>query len=136
MKDQRLEEFMKDINIINDKIAIYTNKDKGLTYPLTTATLLCRVDYLELTKNELEKAKFEQKVENKEYKMFDCERVVPKDTVTKDKKDQFTLTKSQVKATHIYNVSNQIGIIDSYEDKDKAFEICNKINQEVLKVME
>lgn len=135
MIEERLNEYMNKITIINDKISEYRDEEKGLIYPMTTAQLLARVDYLELTKEELEKAKFEQKVEKKDYKMYDCERIVPKSTVTKDKKDQFTLTTSKVKATHIYNVTNQVGIHTTFEDKEKAIKLCDEINNKIFNVI-
>lgn len=131
MIEERLEDYMKKITIKSDKVAEYRDEEKGLVYPMTTAQLLARVDYLELTKEELQKAKFEQKVENKEYKMYDCDRPVPKSTITKDKKDQFTITNSKVKATHIYNVTNQVGIHTTFEDKDEAIKLCDEINKKI-----
>ena len=90
---------------------------------------------LSLTREELQKAKFEQKVDDKDYKMFDCERRIPKSQVTKDKKDQFTITKSMVKATHIYNVANQVGIHTTLEDKEEAIKLCDEINSQIYKVL-
>ena len=135
MIEQSLLEFMDDIEFKTKEVSIYKNEEKGLMYPIGTASLLCRVDYLELTKEELEKAKFEQKIDKKDYKMYDCERLVPKSTVTKDKKDQFTITTSKVKATHIYNVSNQAGIHTTLEDKQEAFKLCDSINKKIINII-
>lgn len=132
MIDESLKDFMDKVEIKNKNIAIYKNEEKGLIYPLSVATLLTRVDYLELTKQELEKALFEGKIDKKEYKMYDCERLVPKNTVTRDKKDQYTITTSQVKATHIYNVSNQAGIHTTFENKEEAFKLCEEINNQII----
>jgi hypothetical protein len=132
MIDESLKDFMDKVEIKNKNIAIYKNEEKGLIYPLSVATLLTRVDYLELTKQELEKALFEGKIDKKEYKMYDCERLVPKNTVTRDKKDQYTITTSQVKATHIYNVSNQAGIHTTFENKEDAFKLCEEINNQII----
>lgn len=132
MIDESLKDFMDKVEIKNKNIAIYKNEEKGLIYPLSVATLLVRVDYLELTKQELEKALFENKIDKKEYKMYDCERLVPKNTVTRDKKDQYTITTSQVKATHIYNVSNQAGIHTTFENKEEAFKLCEEINNQII----
>lgn len=101
-------------------------------YPLGTASLLARVDYLELTKEELEKAKFEQKVDKKEYKMYDCEKIVPKYEITKIESDKYVLTTKKVKATHIWNVSNQLGIHKTFEDQEEAFKLCDEINKKVM----
>ena len=133
MKDENLQEFMSKIKIHNKEIAVYTNEEKGIQYPLGVASLLARVDYLELTKEEIEKAKFEQQIDKKEYKMYDCTRVVSKYEITKVEADRFVLTDKKVKATHIWNVSNQLGIHTTLEDKEEAFKLCNEINDRIIK---
>ena len=133
MINETLEEFMSKVEIKGKDIAIYKNEEKGLMYPLGTNTLLCRVDYLELTKEEVEKYQFEQQIEKKEYKMYDCVKIVPKYEITKIEADKMKLVDKKVKATHIYNVKNQLGIHTTLEDKEKAFELCEKINEEVSK---
>lgn len=134
MKDENLQEFMSKIKIHNKEIAVYTNEEKGIQYPLGVASLLARVDYLELTKGEIEKAKFEQQIDKKDYQMYDCTRVVSKYEITKVEADRFVLTDKKVKATHIWNVSNQLGIHTTLEDKEEAFKLCNEINKKVLEV--
>lgn len=131
MIEQDLRQFMECIDIKGKEVSIYVNNEKGLMYPVGTKSLLCRVDYLELQKNELEKAIFEQKVDKKEYKMYDCEKIVPKYEITKVEADKFTLTTKKVKATHIYNVSNQLGIHTTLEDKEEAFKLCEEINSKI-----
>lgn len=131
MIEQDLKQFMECIDIKGKEVSIYVNNEKGLMYPVGTRSLLCRVDYLELQKNELEKAIFEQKVDKKEYKMYDCEKIVPKYEITKVEADKFTLTTKKVKATHIYNVSNQLGIHTTLEDKEEAFKLCEEINSKI-----
>lgn len=135
MIEESLKEFNDHIKIINDKVSIYKNEEKGLEYPMSTTQLLCRVDYLELGKEELQKAKFEQKIDNKDYKMYDCTKVVPKSDITKNKEDMFTLTDKKYKGTHIYNVSNQVGIHTSLEDKEEAFKLCEEINNKILETV-
>lgn len=132
MKDESLKEFMDNVDIKCKEIAIYANKEKGLSYPLGISHLLCRVDYLELTKEELTKAKFEEKIDDKEYQMFDCEKLVPKSEITKNENDLFKVTKKTFKGTHIYNVSNQIGIHTTFEDKEEAFKLCEEINNKLV----
>ena len=133
MKDENLQEFMSKVKIHNKDIAVYTNEEKGVQYPLGVASLLARVDYLELTKGEIEKAKFEQQIDKKEYKLYDCTRVVSKYEITKVEADRFVLTDKKVKATHIWNVSNQLGIHTTLENKEEAFKLCNEINERILK---
>lgn len=135
MIEERLPEYMEKITIKGKELSEYCDKEKGLMYPLPTASLLCRVDYLELTKEELDKAKFEMQVEKKDYKMYDCTKVVPKYTVTKVEADKNTLIDKKVKATHIWNVKNQTGIFSTFEDKEEAMKLANEINEKVYSVL-
>ena len=132
MKNESLLEFMEKVDIKCKEIAIYTNEEKGLSYPLSLAHLLTRVDYLELGKEELTKAKFEEKVDNKEYKMYDCEKLVPKSDITKNKEDMFTMTTKKYKGTHIWNVSNQVGIHTTFENQEDAFKLSEEINNKIV----
>lgn len=135
MKDERIEEFMEHLEF-DDKIIMYKNKEKGLAYPLTAPYLLCRVDKLELDSckqpaGQLEKAIFEGKVEDKKYIMHDLERLIPKSDITKNKEDMFTMTTKKTKGAIIYNVSNQCGIFNSYENVDEAFKLFDEINSKI-----
>lgn len=135
MIEENLEEFMKNVDIKNKNVAIYSNKEKGIMYPLGLTHLLCRVDYLELTKDEVKKAQFEQKIDSKDYKMYDCEKLVPKYEITKIEADKYTITTKKVKATHIWNVTNQAGIHTTFESQEEAFKLCEEINKKVYELM-
>lgn len=134
MITENLTEFMNKVKF-DTKVCFYEDEEKGLMYPLTPSHILPRIDYLELTKEELEKYKFEQKIDKKKYKMYDCTKVVPKNTITKRKEDMYTLVDSKVKATHIWNVSNQIGIHETFEDKEEAIKLYNDIKSKVMNVI-
>lgn len=133
MINENLKEFMDKVDIIDKDLSRYEDLDKGVCYFLSTTALLPRVDYLELTKEELEKAKFEQLVDKKDYKMYDCNRVIPKSKVTKDKKDAYTITNAKVKATHIWNVSNGLKVHTTFEDKEEALKLYRDICLEIKK---
>lgn len=135
MIQERLQEFNKNVFILNEKISEYVNKDKGLRYCLNTSQLLCRVDKLELDTKELEVAKFKQQIESKDYKIVDIIKLVPKNEVTKIDADKFTITEKKTKGVILYNVSNQLGIHNTYENVDEAFDICEEFNKEVLSVL-
>ena len=138
MIEERLEDFMSHVEIKNDRLAEYVNEEKGIRYPLNTPQLLCRVDKLELAvgndkeKRELDIAKVKQQIEDKEYKIVDLTRIVPKSEITKKDEDMFTLTEKTFKGAIIYNVSNQIGIHNSLENQEEAFTLCEKINRKVF----
>ena len=136
MKTEQLQDFMNKLEV-NEKIAIYKNEESGLMYPITLAHLLCRVDYLELESckkpaGELEKAKFKNIIEDKDYQLHDCEKLVPKSEITKKEEDFFTMTKKTYKGAKVWNVSNQLGIHTTYENQEDAFTLCEEINKKVL----
>lgn len=131
MKDELLQDFMNKLEI-NEKVAIYRNKENGLMYPITLAHLLCRVDYLELDEKEIKVSKFKNIITDKEYKMQDCEKLIPKSEITKKEEDYFTMTKKKYKGAKVWNVSNQLGIHTTYENQEDAFTLCEEINKKVL----
>lgn len=135
MIEERLNEYMDKVNIKGEKYGEYVNEEKGLRYYFNTPQLLCRVDKLELDTKELESAKFKNQIENKEYKTVDIIKHVPKSDVTKNKDDMFTIIDKKTKGVILYNVTNQIGIHNTYEDKEEAFKVCEEINNKVLEFL-
>ena len=132
MITETLTEYMKKIEL--GKVCFYKDEEKGIIYPLTPQHLLARIDYMELDKGGLEKAIFEQKIDKKEYKMYDCTKPASKYQITKDKKDMYTLTDMKFKGTHIWNVSNQVGIHETFENKEDAIKLCNEINEKIYEI--
>lgn len=131
MQDNILE-FNKKVSIINKDYAMYKDEEKGIMFPLNTVNLLARVDYLELSKEEYEKAKFEMKIDNLEYNIIETTRPVPKNTITKKDSDKYTIVESKVKVRQVWNVSNALGIKKSFTNKEKALELANSLNEETL----
>lgn len=132
---ENLTEYMGKVKIIDKNISEYEDTEKGVKYILPTPHLLARVDYLELTDTEFNKAKFEQKVDNLEYKTDMVDRPKPKYEVTKKEEDRYTIINSKVKVHKIWNVSNGLGYKQSFDNKDQALELCNSINKEVLEAL-
>ena len=131
MQDNILE-FNKKVSIINKDYAMYKDEEKGIMFPLNTVNLLARVDYLELSKEEYEKAKFEMKIDNLEYNIIETTRPVPKNTITKKDSDKYTIVNSKVKVRQVWNVSNALGIKKSFTNKDEAMELAESLNEETL----
>lgn len=131
MQDNIIE-FNKKVSIINKDYAMYKDEEKGVMFPLNTVNLLARVDYLELSKEEYEKARFEMKIENLEYNIIETTRPVPKNTITKKDSDKYTIVDSKVKVRQIWNVSNALGIKKSFINKEEAMELAESLNEETL----
>lgn len=130
MKNENIKDYMKNIKVINKEVSEYSNEDKGIKYILPTAQLIVKIDYLELTKEELEAAKFKEMIDkNKEYKQVDAVRVIPKNEITKNEKDKFTLVESKIKAYAMWNVTNGLGIKETCTTKEEALKIYDDINK-------
>ena len=60
---------------------------------------------------------------------------MPKYEITKIEADKYTITTKKVKATHIWNVTNQAGIHTTFENQEEAFKLCEEINKKVYELM-
>lgn len=130
--EKDLCKLMKNINIFNKEFSEYEDTEKGIKFPFNTVNLLTRVDLLELTKEEYQVAKFQQKIEDLDYKIENIKRAVPKNEITKKDEDKFTITEKEVAVRKVWNVSNTLGAFKSFVDKDKAIEYSRDINKEVF----
>ena len=128
----KLEEFMNNVEILGKEFSIYTDEEKGVTFPLNTVHLLARVDYLELTKEEYNTAKFSQKIEDLEYNIINVKKPVPKNELTGKEEDKFTITEKEVAVRQVWNVSNTAGAFKSYTNKDDAMKKAKEINDKIL----
>lgn len=141
MINESIKEFMDKITFKTSELALYEDKEKGVCYPLSIASLLVRVDYLELEKGNpnmagaLEKAIFEKKIDNKDYKIVDIDKTISKYEITKREADKVVLTTKKVKGACIYNVSNQLGIHTTFEDKKEAFKLGEELNKRIFEYM-
>ena len=131
MQDNIIE-FNKKVSIINKDYAMYKDEEKGIMFPLNTVNLLARVDYLELSKEEYEKARFEMKIDNLEYNIIETTRPVPKNTITKKDSDKYTIVDSKVSVRQVWNVSNALGIKKSFKNKEEAMQLAESLNEETL----
>lgn len=135
MKIESLEEYMAKVKVIDKSISEYTDEEKGTKYIIPTTHLIARVDYLELNNSEFNKAKFEQKVDNLEYKTKMVDRPKPKYEVTKKEEDKYTIINSKVKVREIWNVSNGLGFKKSFDNKEDAMKLYTEINTPILELL-
>lgn len=135
-----LKEFMDNVNIVNDKLSIYGDKE-GNVRLLSTIQLFANVDYLELTDTELSNAKFQNIIDDIEYKTIEVDRPVSKYEETKEEEDKYVLTNKKTKVYQIWNVSNgfQVGqsitAHKSFNSQEEAIEYADSINDEVLPII-
>lgn len=128
----KLDEFMKNIEILGKEFSIYTDEEKGIMFPLNTVHLLTRVDMLELSKEEYQAAKFQKKIDDLDYKIENIKKAVPKNEITGKDEDKFTITEKEVAVRKIWNVSNTAGSFKSFTNKDEAMKTSKEINEKVF----
>lgn len=133
--EMELSKFMENIEIINKEISIYKDTEKGMLFYLNTVQLLTRVEPLELDKEQYQIALFEKKVEDLEYERETIKRVVPKNTITKNEKDKYTLTNKEVIVKKVYNVANALNVKKSFVNKEEAMQYAEEINKNIAKVL-
>ena len=136
MKPESLKEFMKRVKIINKEIAEYENETTGSYFMIPTSYLWSRVDYLELTNDELKKAIFNQEVDKTDlkYNYIESTRPAPKSEITKNDNDKYTIVDAKVQVNQIWLVSNGLKYKQTFNNKEEALKLANEVNKE-LKAM-
>lgn len=131
----KLDEFMEKVEILGKEFSIYTDEEKGVSFPLNTVHLLTRVDMLELTKEEYTSAKFQKKIDDLDYEITNVKRAVPKNEITKKDEDKYTITEKEVAVRKVWNVSNTAGAFKSYSNKEEAMKKSKEINEKVFEYL-
>lgn len=129
-----LEEYYKHIKYINDKVAEYEDEE-GNYFQVTPSNLLVAVQYQALNKQEYEQAVFQQLVPKDIIcKEVEIDKIIPKNEVTHNDKDKFTLTTIKQKAKQVWFVMNSVGIKKAYNDKDEALKVAKEINKKIFEI--
>lgn len=136
MKQENLDDFMKKVKIISKEIAEYENKETGTYFMIPSSYLWARVDYLELTNEELKKAIFNQEIDKTDlkYNYIESTRPAPKYETTKREEDKYTIIDAKVKVNQVWLVSNGLKYKQTFNNKEDALKLANDINN-CLKVM-
>lgn len=135
MKQESLREFMKRVSILTKEIAEYKNEETGSYFMIPTSYLWCRVDYLELTNDELKKAIFNQEIDKIDGLTYiETTRPAPKYETTKREEDKYTIIDAKVKTNQVWLVSNGLKYKETFNNKEDALKLANEVNNE-LKAM-
>ena len=133
--EKNLSKFYENVNILGKEFSVYEDSNGNL-FTLNTINLLTRVDKLELTKEEYQVAKFQQKVEDLEYSIKNIKKAVPKNEITGKDEDKLTLVDKEVAVREIWNVSNALGIVKSFTNKEDALKTAKEINKKIMSYYE
>lgn len=136
MNNESIVEYMDKVEVMTKEISEYYNKETGVRKIIPTSYLLCGVDYMELTEEELEKAKFNMVIDKDvEYKTKMVKRPKIKYEVTKNEADKNKLVDTTVKVYCVWNVSNSLKLKKSFNNKEEALELYEKLNKVLLSVI-
>lgn len=137
MITETLTEYMNNVYIKNKDISEYKNNENGTRYIMPTGHLLAKVDYLELTEKEYEAAIYKLLIDkNKNYKKAMSTRPTLKNEITGKDEDKNTIVDAPVMIYRVWNVSNGLGIKESFTTKKEAIKLYNDINKKVLRFYE
>lgn len=134
--ERNLIKFNENITKVTKEIAKYED-EKGNYTLIPVAQLLCNIEYMELDEIMYKKALFENIIEKDvEYNKIKTTKVVDKSTITHNKKDQGTLIDKEVEVSQVWVVKNGIGLTKAYNNKEKAIDYVEEINNKYLEMAE
>lgn len=134
--ERDLIKFNENITKVTKEIAKYED-EKGNYTLIPVAQLLCNIEYMELDEIMYKKALFEKIIEKDvEYNKIKTTKVVDKSTITHNKKDQGTLIDSEVEVSQVWVVKNGIGLTKAYDEKVRALQVVNELNNKYLEMAE
>lgn len=134
--ERDLIKFNENITKVTKEIAKYED-EKGNYTLIPVAQLLCNIEYMELDEIMYKKALFEKIIDKDlECNEIEITKVVDKSTITGNKKDQGIIVDSKVKAKQVWVVKNGLGLTKSFNNKDKALELVNELNNKYLEMAE
>lgn len=125
-----LKSFMSKVKTLCKDLCEYYDEEKGIKYLLPTSYVWARVDYFELTNDELKKAIFEEqvdKIDNLNY--IESTRRQSKYEITKREEDRWTITEAKVKVNQLWVVSNGMKIKNTFNNKVEAIKFLDEINE-------
>ena len=134
--ERDLIKFNKNITKVTKEIAKYED-NKGNYTLIPIGQLMCGCEYMELVEPMYKKALFEKIIEKDvKYNKIKTTKVVDKSTITHNKKDQGTLVDNEVEVSQVWVVKNGIGLTKAYDEKVRALQVVNELNNKYLEMAE
>ena len=134
--EKDLIKFYDNLTFINKDLAQYED-EKGNLQIIPNSQLVTNVSYEELSKEELEKAKFQMLVgKEQKFEIIDGIKQVPKNTITHKDTDKFTIVDTKVKVSRVWFVVNGLKLVKAFDNKEEAVKTAKEINEKILKVAE
>lgn len=129
---RNLDEFYKNLEIVNKDFSIYRDDDHNYSV-LPTAGVLVAVDYNELNKQQWEVAKFNQDIpKDFETELAMIDKTVSKYDITHKEEDKYTLTTKKEAIHKVWFVMNQFKVKKVFRDGEEALKYAEEINKPIL----
>ena len=133
MNNESIIEYMKNVKILSKEISEYYNEETGVRKIIPTSYLICGVDYMELTDQELEQAKFNMQIDKDvEFETKMVHRPKIKYEITHKEEDKNKLVDSEVKINRVWNVTNSLKLKKTFNNQKDALKLYNEINNSIL----
>ena len=134
--ERDLIKFNENITKVTKEIAKYED-EKGNYMLIPTGQLLCNVEYMELDEISYKKALFEMIIDKDvEYNKITVTKPIDKYTKTKNEKDKGTIIDAEVEVSQVWVVKNGLGLTKSYDEKVRALQVVNELNNKYLEMAE
>lgn len=134
--ERDLIKFNENITKVTKEITKYED-NKGNYMLIPTGQLLCNIEYMELDEISYKKALFEMIIDKDgEYNKITITKPVDKYTKTKNEKDKGTIIDAEVEVSQVWVVKNGIGLAKAYDEKVRALQVVNELNNKYLEMAE
>lgn len=134
--ERDLIKFNENITKVTKEITKYED-EKGNYMLIPTGQLLCNVEYMELDEISYKKALFEMIIDKDvEYNKITITKPVDKYTKTKNEKDKGTIIDAEVEVSQVWIVKNGLGLTKAYDEKIRALQVVNELNDKYLEMAE
>lgn len=134
--ERDLIKFNENITKVTKEITKYED-NKGNYMLIPTGQLLCNIEYMELDEISYKKALFEMIIDKDgEYNKITITKPIDKYTKTKNEKDKGTIIDAEVEVSQVWVVKNGIGLAKAYDEKVKALQVVNELNNKYLEMAE
>ena len=134
--ERDLIKFNERVSKLTKEIAKYED-EKGNYMLIPTGQLLCNVEYMELDEISYKKALFEMIIDKDvEYNKITVTKPIDKYTKTKNEKDKGTIIDAEVEVSQVWVVKNGLGLTKSYDEKVRALQVVNELNNKYLEMAE
>lgn len=134
--ERDLIKFNKNITKVTKEITKYED-NKGNYMLIPTGQLLCNVEYMELDEISYKKALYEMIIDKDgEYNKITITKPIDKYTKTKNEKDKGTIIDAEVEVSQVWVVKNGLGLTKAYNEKVRALQVVNELNNKYLEMAE